>query len=804
VRADRELMIVNGRFCEILGRTEEELRHCRFADFTHPDDLALNERLFDRAKAAGSGFHMEKRYVRPDGTSVWCEVSVSFVRDAEGVVQSWIVVAQDISSRKAAEGALAEQSSLLQNVVDSVADLIFVKDLSGRFILANRALTDGCGDLIGGRTPDYFDDDLTPTYENVDRDVVESGQMRMVDEVIPIHGHRRTFETVKVPWIRDGQTLGVIGVSRDVTEQKAAEQALRQSELLYRSVLEASADCIKIIDPDGRIRLMNSPGQRAMDLESFEEVRGRKWADLWPREARPILRAALAEAMRGQVARFTGCCPTWNRTRKWWDVVLTPMCDENGCVTNVLAISRDVTAQRETDEQLRWASEHDELTGLPNRRAFQNRLQAATLRAMETSGSIGLLLIDLDHFKHVNDSLGHSAGDYLLKHFGRRLRESVRAGDFIARLGGDEFAVILEGKATGPDLALIGDSVLERLRKPIRYNGRIIRTGASIGGAMFPSDAESAHELFNNADTALYSLKSAGRGGTKMFHPLMREEAKRAASQLSLARTGISERSVEPHYQQKVDLSTGETIGFEALLRWRHPSFGIQLPGSVSEAFEDYELSTKIGELVQRRVFADIRDWSRCQLPFGTIAINASPAEFLRDDYAERLIERIAEFSVDPASVEIEVTEHALLDRGGRYVARALEVLSSVGVRIALDDFGTGYSSLSHLRDFPVDVLKIDQSFIRTMVQDAEIESIVAAVIGLSRSLDIDVVAEGIETVEQRERLLSYGCLFGQGHWFGRPIDRSGVERLFTNSSPKRASGRDASHPPRDLRRAAA
>ncbi len=418
---------------------------------------------------------------------------------------------------------------------------------------------------------------------------------------------------------------------------------------------------------------------------------------------------------------------------------------------------------------------------LPNRRAFQATSRPRRSARWKPAGGRPAA----DGSRSLQARQRHARprrGDTLLSKFARRLRESVRATDFVARLGGDEFAVILENKANGGRSGRVGNLILDRLRKPIRYNGRVISSGASIGGAIFPNDAESAHELFNNADTALYSLKDAGRGGTAMFHPKMREQAQRVASQLSLARTGISERSVEPHYQQKVELSSGKIVGFEALLRWRHPSFGLQLPSSVSEAFEDYELSTKIGELMQRHVFEDMQEWSRLGLSHGVIAINASPAEFLRDDFAERLLRQLDNFAIEPASIEVEVTEHAFLDRGANYVSRALKMLNSAGVRIALDDFGTGYSSLSHLRDFPVDVLKIDQSFIRRMNADPEIESIVEAVISLSRSLDITVVAEGIETFEQKNALLQQGCSLGQGYLFGRAIGEEDVQRLLRAS----------------------
>ena len=381
---------------------------------------------------------------------------------------------------------------------------------------------------------------------------------------------------------------------------------------------------------------------------------------------------------------------------------------------------------------------------------------------------MGTLLIDLDHFKHVNDTLGHAAGDKLLQAFGKRLKDSVRAKDFVARLGGDEFAVIMEAASDPQDLVRTGEFVLRRLKQPLTFNGRVMSAGASIGGALFPRDAQTANELINNADTALYALKETGRGGTKMFHQYMRQEAQKIASQLSLARVAISQQTVEPHYQPKVKLSTGELVGFEALLRWRHPTAGLQLPETVSEAFKDYELAAKIGELMQRAVFADMRSWIGRKANFGLVSINAAPAEFLRDDFAERLIARMIAYEISPHLVEVEVTEHVFFDRSSAYVSRALKVLKEAGVRISLDDFGTGYSSLSHLRDFPVDVVKIDHSFVGRMATDPEIAAIVSAVVQLGASLQIEVVAEGIETEAQRSLLVTQGCPVGQGYLFGR------------------------------------
>ena len=563
---------------------------------------------------------------------------------------------------------------------------------------------------------------------------------------------------------------------------RSLRAALRDSEALSRSILESSADCIKILSCDGTIQLMNAPGLSAMELTSPDQIVGREWCQVWPRAMQAQVRAAVARAGSGAMARFTGFCPTALGSPRWWDVVVSPMHAEDGSVLRLLAISRDVTATRIAADELRWASEHDDLTKLPNRRAFEAHLRAATIRAMDTGAQIGLLLIDLDHFKLVNDTLGHGAGDRLLKAFGRRLKETLRIQDYVARLGGDEFAVILPGVEGEAEMLAVGQTILSRLHDPIVFEGRVIGSGASIGGAMFPRDASCAKDLLKHADTALYALKASGRGGTKMFHNNMREQLQRAAAQLSLARRAISTRSLVPVYQPKIEMKTGRTVGFEALLRWHHPTRGLQLPDTLAEAFKDYELASAIGELMQKEVLRDIASWRARSLSIGRVSINAAPAEFLRDDYAERLIGRLKEYAVSPELIEIEVTEHVFLDRGTEYVTRALKMLDDAGAHIALDDFGTGYSSLSHLRDFPVKVVKIDRSFVARVNTDRQTAAIVSAIIDLAASLGIDVVAEGIECAEQARFLQEVGCRYAQGYYFGRPSQADEVPGILCAS----------------------
>jgi diguanylate cyclase (GGDEF)-like protein/PAS domain S-box-containing protein len=596
---------------------------------------------------------------------------------------------------------------------------------------------------------------------------------------LPDGSYRWALARARPEFDENGHISRWYGTCTDAEERVVAVAALKASERLHRGFLEASADCICILSADGNIDFANAPGLRAAEIDSFDTIKGKHWSEFWQRNSRTMINSALAKASSGETVRFRSFCPTAKGNLRWWDVVLTPMLDETGAVTGLLAICRDVTDDRHKSEQLKWASEHDALTGLPNRRAFQARLQAATLRAMITGDKLGLMLIDLDHFKHVNDSLGHAAGDEVLTAVAERLGSAVRTSDFVARVGGDEFAVIVENVRHKEDMLALGNEIFAQVRAPIRIGGRAQSAGASIGGALFPQDAQSANDLFKNADTALYALKGSGRGGTMMFDRYMLHGVEKAASQLGRARNALSAKSVLPVYQPKVSVKDGAIVGFEALLRWRHPKKGLQLPGTVEEAFKDYELAAKIGELMQRRVARDVRSWIDRGLHFGRVAINAAPAEFLRDDYAERLLQVLVEQRVPPQVVEIEVTEHALLEQGPEYVARALALLKSAGITVSLDDFGTGYSSLSHLRDYPVDLVKIDMSFVQQMSQDEEISAIVAAVVNLAKSLSIDVVAEGVETQEQSELLQIMGCQFAQGHLFGKAVEEHDVVQLL-------------------------
>lgn len=439
-----------------------------------------------------------------------------------------------------------------------------------------------------------------------------------------------------------------------------------------------------------------------------------------------------------------------------------------------LVIEREaqIAAQSKLSDQLRYLAEHDELTGLPRRDLFYKRLTKAMREAEKTGTQAALLFVDVDHFKQINDSLGHDAGDALLCGFAQRLRDTLRRTDVAARLGGDEFGLILSGIDRREQIADVVRSLNQRLQEPVRHRGRMIICKASIGVAVYPDHARDAKGLLKCADLALGEAKLS-RGRAEIFEPRLMEDFNRQSEMLSVARRGLEAGRIVVHYQPKIDLKTNALVGFEALVRCQTSDNVIIMPDNFSPAFEDRELAAGITRKMISAVLGDIRAWVDRGLAFGHVAINTGAADFRSDTFAEMLLGEIASRGLAPHMIELEVTEGVFLGRGSQHVARALTLLSKAGMRIALDDFGTGYASLAHLKAFRVDVLKIDRSFISGIGTNFDDTAIVRAVIGLGESLGIATVAEGIETEAQANYVRSQGCDIGQGFLFGhaRPAE---------------------------------
>ncbi|RYG30275.1 MAG: diguanylate cyclase, partial [Burkholderiales bacterium] len=482
-------------------------------DLVHPDDSADVIATIEAAVNVKGQFRVSYRQLHSSGEYRWVHERGSAVYDEAGNPLFLEGFMGDIHEREIAVRQLEETTERYRLASRATKDLIWDWDILNNDINWNEELAAELGfcRFNPGRGTAEWNNLLHPSDRDRVLQGIKSALSRGEAQFSTNYRFRRAdgsyapiFDRSFVIRDKSGRAVRMVGAMQDLSERQQASTALNESEMLNRSICDASADCIMIIALDGALLFMNDPGQNIIGLGDFEALKGKEWAALWPAQMTPLVRAAVKEAKGGQVARFSGFCPIANGTPKWWDVVVTPMRNDAGEVVRLLTISRDITESRQTSEELRWASEHDDLTQLPNRRAFEAHLRTATIQSMKNGTNVGLLLIDLDHFKHVNDTLGHAAGDYLLRTFGKRLRMCVRAQDFVARLGGDEFAVIIQDLSSEEDLHQTGEAISARFHEPVTFDGRIVGASASIGGALFPRDADCANEMFKSADTALY------------------------------------------------------------------------------------------------------------------------------------------------------------------------------------------------------------------------------------------------------------------------------------------------------------
>jgi len=397
---------------------------------------------------------------------------------------------------------------------------------------------------------------------------------------------------------------------------------------------------------------------------------------------------------------------------------------------------------------------------------FDARLAEAIMGAEAGGLGLALLVLDVDQFKQINDTQGHGAGDAVLRTLGERLCAALRPIDTVARLGGDEFAMILPGIGTDAEVSAVADRILLSLREPVPYEGAVLDCRASLGASLYPLHGANAGDLLKHADIALYASKAQRPGQLLIFDPHMRVELQQRVSMTNLARSALRDDRIRAFYQPKVDLLTGRVAGFEALARWTDYHGRIHHPATISAAFDDWDVSTAITDRMLAEVLGQMRDWTDRGVDFGHVALNASAADFQRTDFGEFVLEQLRAAGIPTSRFQIEVTETVFLARGADLVERTLRLLSREGVKIALDDFGTGYASLSHLNQFPVDVIKIDRSFVSDIGLEQEHAAIAEAVITLGRKLGMEVVAEGVETSTQASRLVDLGCQYGQGFLF--------------------------------------
>jgi diguanylate cyclase (GGDEF)-like protein/PAS domain S-box-containing protein len=575
---------------------------------------------------------------------------------------------------------------------------------------------------------------------------------------------------------------------RYAVERKNAEEALFVEKERALVTLNSIGDAVICTDISGNITYLNLVAEK-MTGWPLQEAAGRPMAEVFrildatSRETIPNpMEMAVGE---NRTAHLPPNCVLLRRDGSEIPIEdsVSPIHDRQGQVTGAVIVFSDVSATRAMTLQMAHSAQHDFLTGLPNRTLFNDRVSQAIILAPRHAKKVAVLFLDLDGFKHINDSLGHAIGDKLLQSIASRLVHCVRGTDTVSRQGGDEFVVLLSEVEHPEDAAITARRMLQTVAEPHSIDPHDLHVTVSIGLSVFPDDGQDAETLIKNADTAMYQAKENGRQSYQFFKPAMNVRAVERQSIEESLRRALEREEFALHYQPKVNLRTGEITGAEALIRWTHPTRGSVSPAQFIPVAEDCGLIVPIGNWVLREACKQARAWLDAGLSLGTMAVNISAMEFRHENFLESVFAILGETGLDPKSLELELTESVLMKRA-ESAAAVLQTLKARGVQVAVDDFGTGYSSLSYLRKFPIDALKIDQSFVREITIVPDDTSIVTAIISMARSLKLRVVAEGVEKLEELEFLQAHQCEEAQGYYFSRPVLPEQFAKLLKTGTP--------------------
>lgn len=588
------------------------------------------------------------------------------------------------------------------------------------------------------------------------------------------NGDIRDVEVYSGPFESEGKTY-LYSIISDVTEKRQAESLLR----IQAAAIESSMDGIAVVDPSGTIAYVNDSFKKLYGHPESELV-GRPWISLHAEAERSrLFREVMARL--GESGQWAGASYGLRRTGLAFPEEMSLTRLEDG---SFVCVVRDVTERAQAEEQIRHLAYHDPLTELPNRLLFRDRLNVALGQSERQGSRLAVLFLDLDRFKVINDSLGHNIGDALLQEVARRVSSVVRDTDTVARLGGDEFTVLLPSLRTQEDAVSIARKILDTIRSPFLLDEKELYVTTSIGISLFPEDGDNADALLKNADTAMYQAKENGRNNIQSFNALVNARTLERLALENGLRRGLARGEFELHYQPIFDLRSGAVHGCEALLRWNHPEAGLIPPGNFIRLAEETGLMVPIGSWVLNEATRQAASWHRDGYPGLSVAVNVSGAQIQRADFNERVRTAIDESGIEPALLEIEITESYAMEDPATSVA-TLQDLKALGVSISVDDFGTGYSSLSYLKRFPIDTLKIDASFVRDMHEDPDTAEIVNAIIAMGHNLRLAIVAEGVELEEQRQRLIENRCDRAQGYLYATPLKAADFEKLLRSHADR-------------------
>lgn len=785
----------NQAVSDMLGWSGDELQGMTCRDLTHPDDLDKGRDEVKRLLAREiPRIRIERRYRHRDGHHIWARLTTSVVRSEAGEPLHFVSQIEDISERKRHETVLQERLELeqrLSRLAENIPGFVytFKQWPDGHFGFPFASA--GIRDIFGLRPEDVTEDAATLRnfYHPGDRRRVVEAVKESARDMSPLFVEVRVLNPDKGEiWLEirslperesDG---GIVwhGIMIDITERMRAKDLLRKREQEFRALAENSPDPIVRYDRNAR-RVYVNP--------AFEMLAGKPAAQLTgmtPVES-PVGTYVVGTLTHQAVCRVLeeGICTevetAWKEADgmvRCFQVRLVPEFDNDGAVMSVLSNSRDISQIRYYQQQLHNLAFSDTLTKLPNRALFNDRLRQSLLEADRRNQTLGLFFLDLDNFKYINDTLGHNAGDCLLREVACRLKGSFREYDTVARFGGDEFTVILSNLRNGGDLAGIARKCLNVFSAPFRLPGKDVFVTASLGIAVYPTDSRESEGLLRNADAAMYHAKARGRNNFQFYSASMTTHTEERLAMEGRLRKAVQFGELELYFQPMIDLSANALTGAEALIRWNHPELGLVTPDRFIGIAEDTGLIVGIGEWVLRSACLAAREWNHASEKVLRIAVNLSSRQFMSGDLIGTVRTILAETGCRPEWLEFEITESVLLE-DLLEVQGILDELHGMGISIAIDDFGTGYSALGYLIRLPIRTLKIDRSFVRDMTTNRKSLELVKAIISLAGSLGMGLVAEGVETRKQADCLNELGCQAAQGYLFGKPVPRKRFEALI-------------------------
>lgn len=755
----------NGRAAEMFGYRVEEMPDVA-EGILFPSVAAVCRCADPKASPLPSEHELQRR----DGSRFWARITLRpFQVPAGGCRCIWII--EDISQERAVEAALQQTMEELYGILNTaVVGIVLLRHR--KIDRCNSRMEElfgfGRGEMVGCSTRVWYLSD--ESYQQVGQDVyadLAAGREAFRDlEFMRRDGTRFWARLAGRAFNPRDPYAGSVWIIEDLTEEHEANKEL----LLARKVFEVSSEAIMITDATNRIVSVNAAFQ-AITGYGREEVLGRdpKFMGSGRHDA-DFFRTMWA------VLRENGHWEgeIWDKRKdgsiypKW--LTIDSIRDDRSAISHHVAVFSDITERKASEERIAFLAHHDPLTGLSNRLTLTLHLEHAIEQAKRDQSRIGLMFIDLDNFKRINDTLGHHIGDLLLCEVARRIRGAVRESDIVARIGGDEFVVVLERCQLPTDAASVAQKIIDQLAEPYRFESLELHTTPSIGIGIYPDDGGDIETLMKNADAAMYHAKSLGRNNYQFYAQEMNAAAAqrlRLESRLRLSMATSEDFTL--HYQPQIDLSTGRVIGFEALIRWQDAEMGSVPPGTFIPVAEEIGLIQYIGTWVLHTACQQARAWLDAGLDFGKVAVNVSPQQFRQPRFPALVQTILDETGLPAAALELEITESTLMDTAD-FAVSILKQLKDVGVALSIDDFGTGYSSLAYLKRFPIDYLKIDRSFVRDIETDPSDAAIAIAVVALAHSIGVKVVAEGVETEGQRDFLARYGCEQVQGHFYCRPV----------------------------------